>query len=86
MQKRLVALAQKLDLIEQNQCDFFIQRIRIVLNQLKKRRQQNCCWPVLLSFARLRAPNYSKVIGRSKAVHETVALSFATVISHMWVL
>ena len=42
-----MAIAQKLDLIEQNQCDFWIQRIRFVLNQLTKRRQQNCCWPVL---------------------------------------
>ena len=48
-QKRLVAIAQKLDLIEQNQCHFWIQRIRFVLSQLTKRRQQNCCWPVLSS-------------------------------------
>ena len=52
--KLLVAIAQKLDLIEQNQCDFWIQRIRFVLNQLTKRRQQNCCWPVLCTLF----PNY----------------------------
>ena len=40
--KRQVAIAQKLDLIEQNQCDFWIHRIRFVLNQLKKCRQQIC--------------------------------------------
>ena len=33
--KRHVAIAQKLDLIEQNPCDFWIQHIRLVLNQLK---------------------------------------------------
>ena len=33
--KRHVAIAQKLDLIEQNQCDFWVQRVRFVLNQLK---------------------------------------------------
>ena len=38
-----VARAQKLDLIEQNQCDFWIQRIRFVLNQLKKHRREICC-------------------------------------------
>ena len=42
-----MAIAQKLDLIKQNQCDFWIQCIGFVLNQLTKRRQQNCCWPVL---------------------------------------
>ena len=29
--KKHVTIAQKLDLIEQNQCDFWIQRIRFVL-------------------------------------------------------
>ena len=44
--KRHMTIAEKLDLIEQNQCDFWIQRIRFVLNQLKRSRQQICCWPV----------------------------------------
>ena len=38
--KRHVAIAQKLDLIEQNRCEFWIQRIRFILNQLKKCKQQ----------------------------------------------
>ena len=46
VKKQHVAIAQKLDLVEQNQCDFWVQHIRFVLNQLKKRRQQICCWPV----------------------------------------
>ena len=41
--KRHVTIAQKLDLIEQNQCDFWIQRIRFVLNQLKKTQTTNSC-------------------------------------------
>ena len=44
--KRHMAIAQNFYLIEQNQCQFWIQRIRFVLNQLKKCRQQICCWPV----------------------------------------
>ena len=47
----MVAIAQKLDLIEQNQWDFWIQRIRFVPNQLKERRQQICCWPVLFIYS-----------------------------------
>ena len=39
--KRHVARAQKLDLIEQNQCDFWIQHIRFVLNHLKKKNANN---------------------------------------------
>ena len=35
-----MAITQKLDLIEQNQCDFWIQCIRFILNQLKNLRQQ----------------------------------------------
>jgi len=38
-----VALYKKVDLIEQNQCDFWIQHIKIVIDQLKKPRQQICC-------------------------------------------
>ena len=39
--KRHVAIAQKLDLVEQNQCDFWIQCIGFVLNQLKKTQTTN---------------------------------------------
>jgi len=42
-----VALCKKVDLIEQNQCDFWIQHIEIVLDQLKKPRHQICCRPVI---------------------------------------
>ena len=48
-----VAIAQKLDLIEQNQCDFWIQHIRFILKQLKKLRQV-CCWPVLFKQVLLK--------------------------------
>jgi len=35
-----VALYKKVDLTEQNQCDFWIQHFKIVLDQLKKPRHQ----------------------------------------------
>ena len=35
-----LAIVQNLDLMEQNQCYFWIQRIRFVLNQLKHLRHQ----------------------------------------------
>jgi len=34
---------KKVDLTEGNQCDFWIQHIKIVIDQLKKPRQQICC-------------------------------------------
>ena len=33
---QICSLVQKVDLIEQNQCDLWIQQIKIILNQLKK--------------------------------------------------
>ena len=35
VKKQICSLVQKVDLIEQNQCDFWIQHIKIILNQLK---------------------------------------------------
>src|SRR6218665_951754 len=36
---------KKVDLTEQNQCDFWIQHFKIVLNQLRKPRHQFFCRP-----------------------------------------
>ena len=36
-----MAVAKKLDLIGQNECDFWIQRIKFTLNQLKKTQTTN---------------------------------------------
>src|SRR6218665_1099227 len=41
---------KKVDLIEQNPCDFWIQHIKIVLDQLKKPRHQICCSPVIYIY------------------------------------
>ena len=35
VKKQICSLVQNVDLIEQNQCDFWIQHIKIILNQLK---------------------------------------------------
>lgn len=38
--KQIRSLVQKVDLTEQNQCDFWIQHIKIILNQLKKNNKK----------------------------------------------
>jgi len=43
-----VALYKNVDLIEQNQYDFWIQHIDIIVDQLKKPRHQTCCRPVTM--------------------------------------
>jgi len=40
-----MALYKKVDLIQQSQCDFWIQHFKIVLDQLKKPKHQICCRP-----------------------------------------
>jgi len=50
---------QKVDLIEQNQCDFWLQCIKIVLDQLKKPRNQICCRPVIYIYINGK-PKYVK--------------------------
>ena len=39
VKKQICSLVQKVDLIEQNQRDFWIQHIKIILNQLKTFKQ-----------------------------------------------
>ena len=39
VKKQICSLVQQVDLIEQNQCDFWIQHIKIILNQLKNLKQ-----------------------------------------------
>ena len=65
-----MAITQKLDLIEQNQCDFWIQCIRFILNQLKNLRQQffvhQCNYCFIWSYIRylnpqLKDPNRIKL-------------------------
>jgi len=38
-----MALYKKVDLIKQNQCDFWIQHIKIVIDRLKKPKHQIFC-------------------------------------------
>ena len=59
-----MALYKKVDLIEENQHDIWIQHIRIVLDQLKKPRHQICRRPVI----------YIYINGKPKHVKSHVAL------------
>src|SRR6218665_3863900 len=59
-----MALYKKVDLIEQNQYDFWIQHIKIVLDQFKKPKHQICCRPVI----------YIYIKGKPKHVKSHVAL------------
>jgi len=43
--KTHMALYKKVDLIEQNRCDSWIQHFKIVLDQLKNPGHQICCRP-----------------------------------------
>ena len=44
--KHHVAISQKVDLVEQNQCHFFNRHIKLVLNQLENLRPFFGCFPV----------------------------------------
>lgn len=43
IKKQICSFVQTVDLIEQNQCDYWIQHIKMILNQLKKLKQYIWC-------------------------------------------